>query len=494
MESLVIIITFVVGIGAFTYVSKGRAAEEARVFAESEARRRKKEEEAQRRVEEARRREAERQSALDLRVSIKNAINVAVNAAIEATIIGTGITEDESKVVHIVASAIEAAGVAESTDASVQTRAGEMEAARRVALTDAVTRSDTNATTAARKAASLEPSERTKIIKDTRIAAIEVTMAIAIKDTLAILRANGGSREIKNVRENAISLNTLTRIGEATHEIEYERTNEIQQARTSENERIEAIIAAIETPNETYASIASSIAAGGRANAIKGTRKYTRNDTSKLIVTKAIELVTKDAITQVEVVEGAIVAKIMAAITTNVLDKIEDAIEDAVAATCMRSGSIQDTIAPSIANAIEISTQDVIYEIIDEARVSTGDEEDTGEDYDIFYDPDEIPNQFNVPIDNYQNLPRLEHPAGYVYVIQDITHTMQYKIGRTNHPTTRINNFGVELPFKTEIIAILKTTDAVGLERELHNQYAIYRTQGEWFDLADEHVNEILHM
>ena len=63
---------------------------------------------------------------------------------------------------------------------------------------------------------------------------------------------------------------------------------------------------------------------------------------------------------QVEATEEATIAKIMAAITTNIIDKIEDAIEDAVALTCMRTGSIADTVARS--NSIEINTEEVIFQ------------------------------------------------------------------------------------------------------------------------------------
>ena len=399
MESPIIIAIIVIGFGVLTYASKRRAAQEARRLAEADARRiRMEQEEAQRRAtEDVRRKESERLAAIEFRDSIKSAINVAVNAAIEATIIGTGIAETECKVVHIVASAIEAAGVAESTDASVQTFAGEIEAARLVAFTDAISRSDTSARTGARKAASLEPSERTDIVKDARIAAVEATMVIAIKDTLANLRANGEPRKITFARANAIPSNTLARIVEVAHEIEKVRANRIEQVRISENDRIEAIINAIETQNETYVRIASSIAARRRANAMKATRTETRDDTSRAIVTKAIELLIRDSNTQEEAFEGAIVPRIMAAITTNVIDRIEDAIEDAVAATNMRAGSIQDTIVPSIANAIEISSQDEILELIECVRVCKDQEEFAGDDTEPFHEVDELPSQLNVP-------------------------------------------------------------------------------------------------
>ena len=92
---------------------------------------------------------------------------------------------------------------------------------------------------------------------------------------------------------------------------------------------------------------------------------------------------------------------------------------------------------------------------------------------------------------NYKNLPKLEDPAGYVYLLKDVSHTGQYKIGRTNHPATRLGNFGVKLPIETTPILILKTNNAKTLENKLHKQYSSYRRLGEWFELTDDQVSKI---
>lgn len=94
---------------------------------------------------------------------------------------------------------------------------------------------------------------------------------------------------------------------------------------------------------------------------------------------------------------------------------------------------------------------------------------------------------------NWEALPKLDEPAGYVYVIQDVSNTWQYKIGRTNYPKRRINRFGVTLPFETEVVAILQTEDAAALERELHQHFANDRRRGEWFDLTEAQVQQIRH-
>ena len=102
--------------------------------------------------------------------------------------------------------------------------------------------------------------------------------------------------------------------------------------------------------------------------------------------------------------------------------------------------------------------------------------------------------KLNVPVHSYKDLPKLQAPAGYVYVIRDINHSQNFKIGRTNHPETRMNNFGVKLPFKTEVIAILKTDDAKELEQHLHRKFAMQHKRGEWFDLTGSQLRQIRNM
>jgi|GEM_PF-5983736 len=101
---------------------------------------------------------------------------------------------------------------------------------------------------------------------------------------------------------------------------------------------------------------------------------------------------------------------------------------------------------------------------------------------------------YTVSASDYESLPKLDAPAGYVYIFKDIEVSQRYKIGRTNHPKRRLNKFGVELPFETAVIHILQTDDAVATEKYLHEQYAPQRKRGEWFDLTDTQLNEIRHL
>ena len=102
--------------------------------------------------------------------------------------------------------------------------------------------------------------------------------------------------------------------------------------------------------------------------------------------------------------------------------------------------------------------------------------------------------KLNVPVHNYKQLPKLDAPAGYVYLIKDVSRTHTFKIGRTNHPGTRMNNFGVKLPFKTNVIAILKTDDAKALEQSIHRKFAMQHKRGEWYELTESQVQQIQKM
>lgn len=94
---------------------------------------------------------------------------------------------------------------------------------------------------------------------------------------------------------------------------------------------------------------------------------------------------------------------------------------------------------------------------------------------------------FGNPVD----LPKLTHPAGYVYVIQDTEYSKLYKIGRTVEPARRLTDIRNILPGSSEIVAIVDTQDAPTLEWQLHQRYAKSRMRGEWFALTDEQVREI---
>ena len=98
--------------------------------------------------------------------------------------------------------------------------------------------------------------------------------------------------------------------------------------------------------------------------------------------------------------------------------------------------------------------------------------------------------EFGDPVD----YPPLDHPAGYVYVIQDVDISRYFKIGRTIDPSRRLSEFKVILPFETEIVAIVETDNAPILENDLHRRYASALRRGEWYALGDNQVREICNL
>lgn len=76
--------------------------------------------------------------------------------------------------------------------------------------------------------------------------------------------------------------------------------------------------------------------------------------------------------------------------------------------------------------------------------------------------------------------------AGYVYLVK--SSTGYYKIGLTSNPKDRKRTFSVKLPFEVEFECLIKTSDMVSLERELHGRFADRRVDGEWFDLSAKDV------
>jgi hypothetical protein len=87
----------------------------------------------------------------------------------------------------------------------------------------------------------------------------------------------------------------------------------------------------------------------------------------------------------------------------------------------------------------------------------------------------------------------LRYPAGeYVYLIHDMEVTGYYKIGRTDNPSRRLTQFGVQLPFRVGVVHIIPTNDSKTLERQLHEHFKSQRARGEWFNLTDDDVLTIV--
>lgn len=76
---------------------------------------------------------------------------------------------------------------------------------------------------------------------------------------------------------------------------------------------------------------------------------------------------------------------------------------------------------------------------------------------------------------------------GFVYLIGTPTFGW-YKIGKSKTPEVRVQNIGVLLPFKIEVIGVWKSDRHSWLETHLHDKYAANRINGEWFTFMNHEI------
>ncbi|ANC77540.1 hypothetical protein ABE65_012325 [Fictibacillus phosphorivorans] len=76
---------------------------------------------------------------------------------------------------------------------------------------------------------------------------------------------------------------------------------------------------------------------------------------------------------------------------------------------------------------------------------------------------------------------------GYVYFVQEHMNGT-FKIGKTKHIEKRMNVFGVKLPFKNELIYLIKTGNHHQSEVAFHKHFFHKRLEGEWFELNQEDI------
>ena len=256
------------------------------------------------------------------------------------------------------------------------------------------------------------------------------------------------------------------------------RLKAITDARKSAIERV--IHETAETnERKTIAKLAQSIESV-RSQSVEDARKLAAVSKNARIVTHVEKNVIERAIKEARLVA-----------TKAIVEKSSDYridFRNIVAIKAMLSISIFDAIEATLHDTCAIQYQDEIRSKIESDLSRTI--QSASKDFSFGSSGDRL----NVPIHNYKQLPKLESSAGYVYVIKDIDRTQSYKIGRTNHPETRMNNFGVTLPFETKVIAILKADDDELLEKRLHKKFAGQHKRGEWFDLSDSQIREIQKM
>jgi hypothetical protein len=75
--------------------------------------------------------------------------------------------------------------------------------------------------------------------------------------------------------------------------------------------------------------------------------------------------------------------------------------------------------------------------------------------------------------------------AGFVYLMKSGKH---YKIGRSNSVGRRHYELAIQLPERVELVHVIETDDAPGIEAYWHNRFAAQRANGEWFALSQADV------
>lgn len=65
------------------------------------------------------------------------------------------------------------------------------------------------------------------------------------------------------------------------------------------------------------------------------------------------------------------------------------------------------------------------------------------------------------------------------------------KIGASRNPESRLRSLGC-VPMQVELLHVIRSEDAFALERHLHHRFVQYRVSGEWFNLPDEVLRELL--
>lgn len=94
-------------------------------------------------------------------------------------------------------------------------------------------------------------------------------------------------------------------------------------------------------------------------------------------------------------------------------------------------------------------------------------------------------NPYDKPIEKKKR----KSSKGFIYLLKADNGFI--KIGKAKALDSRIEQLGIQVPMKTELIYSFKTDDMGGDEKILHDQFAHKRDHGEWFRLDSEDIKEI---
>ena len=82
---------------------------------------------------------------------------------------------------------------------------------------------------------------------------------------------------------------------------------------------------------------------------------------------------------------------------------------------------------------------------------------------------------------------------GHVYLIGN-SKFLWYKIGKSSDARIRVLDLGVLLPFRVEVIEVIRCDAYNFVEKRLHQEFAEHRVNGEWFHFDQDAVNSVCTM
>ena len=83
--------------------------------------------------------------------------------------------------------------------------------------------------------------------------------------------------------------------------------------------------------------------------------------------------------------------------------------------------------------------------------------------------------------------------TGHIYLVREVN-GIHHKIGRAKDIDSRLSVFSVKLPFKVDLAFSFMSGDYKSAEAILHEHFASYRVDGEWFNLSEDHIEQIKDM
>ena len=98
----------------------------------------------------------------------------------------------------------------------------------------------------------------------------------------------------------------------------------------------------------------------------------------------------------------------------------------------------------------------------------------------------DIKDQCNIEIGNNVELIK---GNSFLYIIKS---NGFFKIGITSNIKNRFKNYSSHSGYSAELIFCKKMYNANDIEKELINMYSLYSIQGDWFDLSDSILIEII--